>query len=45
MQNPISKFIPFVGGEFPKHFNELISKVSNHENIPKEELKVRASFD
>ena len=38
MQNPISKFIPFIGGEFPKHFNELIDKVSIHENIPEEEL-------
>ena len=39
MQNPISKLIPFIGGEFPRHFNELIDKVSIHENIPEEELK------
>ena len=41
MQNPISKLIPFIGGEFPRHFNELIDKVSIHENISEEELKVR----
>ena len=41
MQNPISKLIPFIGGEFPRHFNELIDKVSTHENISEEELKVR----
>ena len=44
MQNPISKFIPFIGGEFPRHFNELIDKVSIHENISEEELfeKIKA---
>ena len=41
MKNPISKFIPFIGGEFPKHFNELIDLIYPHENISNEEIKIK----
>ena len=39
MNNPLSRFAPFLVGEFPKPFLELLNNVTHHEQLPKNELK------
>ena len=39
MNNPLSRFAPFLVGEFPKPFLELLNDVTHHEQLPKNELK------
>ena len=39
MQNPLSKFAPFLVGEFPKPFQELINKVTLPEQLTTDDLK------
>ena len=39
MNNPLSRFAPFLVGEFPKPFLELLSGVTHHEQLPEDELK------
>ena len=40
MANPISKFAPFLVGEYPKKFLELVDTVTHQEQISQEELKI-----
>ena len=40
MANPISKFAPFLVGEYPKKFMELVDIVTHQEQISQEELKI-----
>ena len=40
MANPISKFAPFLVGEYPKKFMELVDTVTHQEQISQEELKI-----
>ena len=39
MDNPLSKFVPFLVGEFPKQFLELLNGVTHHEQLSEDELK------
>ena len=39
MNNPLSRFAPFLVGEFPKPFLELLNNVTHHEQLPENELK------
>ena len=39
MKNPITKFAPFLVGEFPKPFQELLDKVTSNEPLTKDDLK------
>ena len=39
MINPLSRFAPFLVGEFPKPFLELLSGITLHEQLPEDELK------
>ena len=39
MENPLSKFIPLLVGEFPKPFQDLIKKVTLNEQINRENLE------
>ena len=39
MENPITKFAPFLVGEFPKPFQELLDKVTSSEPLTKDDLK------
>jgi len=39
MENPITKFVPFLVGEFPKPFQELLDKVTSNEPLTKDDLK------
>ena len=39
MENPLSKFIPLLVGEFPKPFQDLIKKVTLNEQINSENLE------
>ena len=39
MNNPLSRFAPFLVGEFPKPFLELLNDVTHHEQLPENELK------
>ncbi len=39
MINPLSRFAPFLVGDFPKPFLELLSGVTHHEKISEDELK------
>ena len=40
MDNPISKLVPFIGGEFPSSFNKLINTISHYDFENNDELKV-----
>ena len=40
MANPISKFAPFLVGEYPKKFMELVDTVTHQEQLSQEELKI-----
>ena len=39
MVNPLSKFVPFLVGEFPRPFQDLYKKVSQNEQINNENLE------
>ncbi len=39
MENPITKFPPFLVGEFPKPFQELLDKVTSNEPLTEDDLK------
>ena len=39
MENPLSKFVPFLVGEFPRSFQDLYKKVSQNEQINNENLE------
>ena len=39
MENPLSKFVPFLVGEFPRPFQDLYKKVSQNEQINNENLE------
>ena len=39
MENPLSKFVPFLVGEFPRSFKDLYKKVSQNEQINNENLE------
>ena len=39
MDNPLSKFVPFLVGEFPKQFLELLNGVTHHEQLSEDDLK------
>ena len=39
MENPITKFAPFLVGEFPKPFQELLDKVTSNEPLTEDDLK------
>ena len=39
MENPLSKFAPFLVGEFPKPFQELVKRITPSEQLSEEELK------
>ena len=43
MENPLSKFVPFLVGEFPRPFQDLVKKVSQNEQIINENLENNAS--
>ena len=38
MPNPIAKFAPFLIGEYPKDFMDLVNKVTHLEQLSKDEL-------
>ena len=40
MINPISKFAPFLVGEYPKSFMELVNNITHHEQMTEEDLKI-----
>ena len=40
MDNPISKLVPFIGGQFPSTFNKLLQTITHYELDDDEELKV-----
>jgi len=40
MDNPISKLVPFIGGQFPSAFNKLIQSITHYELKDNEKLKV-----
>jgi len=39
MENPITRFAPFLVGEFPKPFQELLDKVTSNEPLTDDDLK------
>ena len=39
MENPLSKFVPFLVGEFPRSFQDLYKKVSQNEQINNKNLE------
>ena len=39
MDNPISKLVPFIGGQFPSTFNKLVQSIKHYE-LNDDELKV-----
>ena len=39
MENPLTKFVPFLVGEFPKPFQELLDKVTLNEPLTEDDLK------
>ena len=39
MENPLTKFAPFLVGEFPKPFQELLDKVTSNEPLTEDDLK------
>ena len=41
MDNPLSKFVPFLVGEFPKQFLELLDGVTHHEQLSEDDLKTK----
>ena len=41
MDNSISKLIPFIGGQFPKTFNNLLKSISHYDFDKDEKLKVQ----
>jgi len=40
MDNPISKLVPFIGGQFPSTFNKLLQTITHYELDDDEKLKV-----
>ena len=40
MDNPISKLIPFIGGQFPSTFNKLLQSITHYDLSDNEKLKV-----
>jgi len=40
MDNPISKLVPFIGGQFPSSFNKLLQSITHYELADDEKLKV-----
>ena len=40
MDNPISKLVPFIGGQFPSTFNKLLQRITHYELVDDEQLKV-----
>ena len=40
MDNPISKLVPFIGGQFPSTFNKLLQSITHYELADDEKLKV-----
>ena len=40
MVNPIKKFAPFLVGEYPKDFLDLVEKVTHLEQLSKDEIKI-----
>jgi len=40
MDNPISKLVPFIGGQFPSTFNKLLQTITHNELDDDEKLKV-----
>ena len=38
MPNPIAKFAPFLIGEYPKDFMDLVNKVTHLEQLSKDQL-------
>jgi len=40
MPNPIAKFVPFLIGEYPKDFMDLVNKVTHLEQLSKDQLTV-----
>jgi len=40
MDNPISKLVPFIGGQFPSTFNKLLQSITHYELANNEKLKV-----
>ena len=40
MDNPISKLVPFIGGQFPSTFNKLLQSIKHYELNDGDELKV-----
>ena len=40
MDNPISKLVPFIGGQFPSTFNKLLKSITHYELANNEKLKV-----
>ena len=40
MDNPISKLIPFIGGQFPNTFNKLLQSITHYELKEDDKLKV-----
>ena len=40
MDNPISKLVPFIGGQFPSTFNKLLQSIKHYELNDDDELKV-----
>ena len=41
MPNPIAKFAPFLIGEYPKDFMDLVNKVTHLEQLSKDQLTVQ----
>ena len=41
MPNPIAKFVPFLIGEYPKDFMDLVNKVTHLEQLSKDQLTVQ----
>ena len=40
MDNPISKLVPFIGGQFPSSFNKLLQSITHYELKDNDKLKV-----
>ena len=40
MDNPISKLVPFIGGQFPSTFNKLLHSIKHYEFNDDDKLKV-----
>ena len=41
MDNPISKLVPFIGGQFPSSFNKLLQSITHYELKDDDKLKVK----